>query len=609
MGLLKAFLIFGTHIQMNSKTKIKKNQFLNSVGYGLKSCFFLLMFLFFALSIIHAEEKVFLESSDSHLEVPKNAINKRHILYLMHRKEFEKSINLYQQYASSLEHHDFEILQELGSLILEQGARSNDPEKQILSIYGSGIAGISSAISILEAGINSSNPQTQIAAIQFLGALQEDRSDELLNKAMSSVFLLTRIEAAYQLAARKTASATGQVESLMYKLPPMLRYVFPEFFALIGTSEAIGVLKHLIDDPYHEVRVEAILSASRYQRDDLLPLIRSSATHANLAEQEACAAAFGFLKDSKSIHLLKKWSISSSDNVKLAALKSLYMIGEIPAKGEIINYAREKNLFAINALGQISGSEEVLAELLADENIQVRVNSAISLLKLRDPRCLQIIVDLLIRDTRDLGFQPQFTIGRSLVAWKVVPSVEQHMRDSLFDLRAITISFREQTLADCLELPEKDFLKIASLIFESKQTDLTPKLVRLLENLQTPQAIQLLKRYAQLTGAPLIRAYCNLALFRLKEEGPYAEILYDWIAKRKTTDLFQFRQPIPKNPLSPDTNFELSFEESSSILIDSYLALAERHDKRGIDTLLAALKGGNSKNRFLIAGLLIRSLQ
>jgi HEAT repeat protein len=217
----------------------------------------------------------------------KTGINKLHILYLLQSKEFNRSIDLYREYRDALGRHDFEVLQQMALIILEQGARSLDPETQLTSIYGSGIAGIAASIDILEAGIASPQPQTQMAAIQFLGRLQDDRCEELLTKAMSSDYFFTRMEAAYQLALRKSRTAVGQIESLMYKVPPQMRFFFPQFFALIGTTDAISLLRHMMDDQFHMTRIEAILCAARFGRDDLLPMIRTRATHLNSAEQEA----------------------------------------------------------------------------------------------------------------------------------------------------------------------------------------------------------------------------------------------------------------------------------------------------------------------------------
>jgi HEAT repeat protein len=539
----------------------------------------------------------------------KETINKRHILYLVQHQDLLHALDMYEKYRQLHGKHDFEVLQQMCCIILEEGARSNDPERQLLSIYGSSIGGCASSIDILENAITSSSPETQIASIQFLGQLQDDRSDELLNKAMSSEYLFTRMEAAYQLALRKSRTSVGQIEALMYRIPHQFWSFFPEYFALIGTSDAIAVLRQLIDDSYHNVRIEAILSAARYGRDDLLPLIRANATHLNMAEQEACAAALGALKDSKSIPQLKKLARSPSSNVQIAACRSLYVLGDPDVKNQLMQLAQTQDLFAISLLGDIPETESLLFELSQKENLQVRINAAIALLKRRDPRCLPAICEILIRDTRDLGVQPQLSMGKSLMSWKVIPSAVQHLKHEMYDLVAITLNIREQLLSQCLELPEKDFLALASRLFDAKQIDLMPLLVSLVQNLQTPEAIALLQQKAQTTGAPLIRAYCSLALFRLQQAGPYEQILLDWIDKKRSADIIRFRPMLPKKLFLVESPFELTPEESSRLLIETYAAIANRHEKRSIDIILGALKSGNDKNRYVLAGLLMLALQ
>ena len=549
--------------------------------------------------------------SDTETLQPKSPINKLHVLYLMQSKEFDKSIDLYRQYKMLLGRHDFEILQQMALIILDQGTRSSDPEQQLISIFGTGIAGIAASIDILEAGITSPHPQTQMAAIQFLGHMQDDRSEELLTKAMSSDFFFTRMEAAYQLAVRKSRVAVGQIESLMYKVPPQMRFFFPQFFALIGTSDAISVLRHMMDEPFHMTRIEAVLSAAKFGRDDLLPSIRSRATHSFIAEQEACATAIGLLKDSKSIPLLQKLSRSSSPNVQLAALRSLYVLGDESIKKQIFDLAKKEDLFAINLLGEIPGSEEVLYQLAQHKEMPIRFNAASALLALRDPRSLPILREFIIRDSRDLGFQPHASIGNSLMSWKVIPSTMQHNQEGSYDLLTLSLNVREHLLRLSLELPGNHFLQLAASIFDSRQTELIPTLVALLENLQTPEAMALLKVKAQTAGAPLARAYCSLALLRMKQPGPYEQSILNWIALRKNTEMIRFRPMLPWNVrISEKSNaFELTPEENSQLLILCYQTLAERHDEVSIDIILEGLKNGHAKNRSVLAGLLICALQ
>lgn len=540
------------------------------------------------------------------------AEHRHQITYLMRSKELARSLDLYEKHRADIQSHDFEILEQLAGIILEEGAHSDDPEKRLMSIFGLGQAGISSSVdilNILDRGIRTDSIETQLYCIQFLGKLQDDRSEELLTKAMSSNFLLIRLEAAYQLSMRKDRSALGQIEALMHKLPRVFRFYFPEFFLRLGTPEAISIVRHFLNDRDPQVSIATILNAAMHGRDDLIKGIRSKVNQGTDAEKEAAISALGFFKDSHSLDTFNKYSNSTSPHISLAALRSLYLLGESTAKEKIIERARQKNIFAISLLSDIPENEKTLIELVHDENIQVRFNAGLALLRHKDFHCHKVIEEILIRDTRDLGFQPQFSTGASLSAIKVIPSAKQHQKEEYYDLNAITLSVREQVLKEAIELPEPLFLKISSHIFASGQTELIPLLISLLENLQTPQAIAFLKEQTQKTGFPLVRNYCNLALFRLRQEGPYEQRLYDWLYSKKKDDLIRFRPLSARMPNRKETTFELTPEENSRLLIESYGALADRHDDKSIDALLFALKEGKEKNRPLIAGLLLRAIQ
>lgn len=536
-------------------------------------------------------------------------INKHHVNYLMQSGKIFEAIDLYSEYHKKLGRHDFELLERLGLILLEEGSQSNDVEKQLLSIFGSTIAGISTSFDILAAGITSPQQETQIASIHALARIQDDRSEELLNKAMSSDFLYTRMEAAYFLAARKARTAVGQIEALMHKLPPPMRFFFPEFFALIGTSDAMMVLKQLLDDPQMHVKIEAIVSAALYDRDDLLPMIRAMVTHSHPAEQEACAFALGKLKDSKSLLKLEKLSFSSFPHVQIAALYALYELGSQTAQKEMEKLALQENLFAISMLAGMPGTEETLLTLLDSSSEQVWLNATVSLLKLRDPRCTNSVLTLLLRDGRDLGFEPHRSVGNSLMSWRQVPLAKQKMVEGMYDLRALSLNIREHFLIESLELPEKEFLKIAETIFKSKQTELVPTLVHLLENLGTTNAIALLQSKADTAGAPLTRAYCSLALYRMSKAGPYEEHLKNWIRSCQNKELIRFRPVIARQKYFEGAAFELTPEENSRLLIEAYSALAQKHESQSIDLLLEGIKNGYQKNQYVLAGLLLHAIQ
>lgn len=551
-------------------------------------------------------KKLFLSSL---LFVSCHAMDKEHVAYLMQSKEIDASISLYETYKQELGRHDFEMLVHLGTIILEQGIKSSDLTVQLSSLYGTAFAGMTSSLDILEQGIKSQNFETQLASIQLLARMHDDRGDELLTKAMASPFFMARMEAGYHLSSRKHRKATGHIEALMYKLPQEFWFYFPQFFALIGTNDSIDVLKKLMEDPMPMTRVEAILSAAKFGRDDLLFKIRAHATHLSHDEQEASASALGMLKDSKSIPQLRRLSQSVSIPVKLAALRSLYLLGDTQALLPIFDMAHQHNLFAIALLGELPGGEEILAPLIKHENIHVRFNAAFSLLQRRDERAVPAIEEFLLRNAKDLGFQPHMSIGHSLMSWKVVPSMQQHIKNLPFDLAAMTLQMREQMLVACLELSEETFLKIAEKIFLNHELDLIPLVVQLLENHHTEKSIFLLKRHAEHAGAPLIRNYCNLALYRLKEKGPYEARLRHWVRRVQSEEMVKFRASLPWHLRKNTTQYELTPEESTRLLLESYQALADRHDEKGIEILLRGIKEGHPKNRYALAGLLIHTLQ
>ncbi|MGL5626194.1 MAG: HEAT repeat domain-containing protein [Candidatus Rhabdochlamydia sp.] len=544
------------------------------------------------------------------LQAETKKINPLHIFYLVQSKELSQAITLYRQYKEELGRHDFETLQRIAEMILEQGAKSSESEEQLISLFGLKIAGIQTTKVILESGIKSQHPEVQLATLQLIGQLQDDRFESLLNKAMSSSFLYTRLEAAYQLASRKTRNSVGQVESLMHKLPPEMRFFFPQLFALVGSSDAILLLKQLLEDPVQKTRLEAILHSAKSGYEELLPNIRRKATHLNPAEQEACCFALGILKDTHGLSILRNLSLSTNCNVKLAANYSLYLLGEESAKEQIYHLAEEKNIFAIALLGKIIGSEKILASLLQEDHLQIRFNAMLSFLDLKDERCLPCLKEFIVRDSRDFGFQPQMTSGTAFMAWKVVPSMQQHMKHSVYDLISLSLYLKEEILKKSIELCPDAFIELASFLFDAKQVELIPTLTTLLQNLQTPQAIALLEKHAHRAKTPLIRNYCNLALFQLNKNMSAKQLILEWIYSQQNTQLIQFRPFLPREGyFKSKTAFELTPEENSQLLISCYQVISNQHTEEGLDVLLTSLQQGHQKNRPLIAGLLIQTLQ
>ena len=55
--------------------------------------------------------------------------------------------------------------------------------------------------------------------------------------------------------------------------------------------------------------------------------------------------------------------------------------------------------------------------------------------------------------------------------------------------------------------------------------------------------------------------------------------------------------------------FTLTPKETSRLLIEAYETLAESHEMEGIDLLIEAIRLGHKKNRYALAGLLLKAIQ
>lgn len=532
-----------------------------------------------------------------------------HILYLMHTGEVAKALQAYQEYREKIGANDFELIEQIGLILLDQGFRSRDAEIQLLTVFGAGISLNEKALYILDSAISDGQPELQLIALNFLSRYQNDKADQAIHHAMASNHLLIRLETAYQLAIKKDPKAVGQTEALMAKVPEEIWPIFPQIFAQSGSPEAKKILRKMLTHPNENVRIAAIMSLAEHGHDDFLPHIRRMAAHHGAAQQEACATALGMLKDESSAQRLQELSRNVNPNVRLAALNALYLLGRQEVVQEIIQIACKGDIFAVSLLGTMPGSENLLAQLMQHDNLQLKVNAAIALLELGDRRCLPVIAQLLVRSSRDIGIGKVSSQGTSLTAVKAIPSAQQNFEDAPVNLE-LSLHLRESLLAQSIELPENDFIALADAIFDVQQNDLVPALVEVLENHPTPAVIALLKKHQQKAGAPLIRNYCNLTLYRMKQPGPYANNLQAWVTQQQNIDLIRFRPLVTLDVREMhDAAFELTPQETSKLLVDAFEAFVASQDDKGIDVLISIIQTGNPKNKYALIGLLMRAIQ
>jgi len=528
------------------------------------------------------------------------------MLYLLHKGETQRAFANYLSYADENQAHDFSLLQQAGIRLLEQGIASDDLEIQLMCMFGAGVSISSELLPILEKGVHSKDLKTQLVALSYLGRQQDDAADLLLLEALGSPFLIARLEALLQLAQKNHPAVMGHLHSLIVKLPDPIRVVFPQIAIHLEGIEATRFMRQLLNNACVEVRQEAILSVAKARRDDLLPSIRMLASNAHHAQQECCAIALGTLKDYQSINKLKELAESVHENVQLAASTSLYELGETEYLQPILTQARSGSLFAISALGKLKMGTHTLFYLMQHPDRDIRLNATLALFNRGDERALQNINEILLEDQRDTGFARITSPGGGLKAWKTIASASAHEKDHP-GIQAQTHGLREQVLTHCIEFEEAKLLELAQLVFDQKLGPLIPLLMELLQNKKSDSIIEFLKKGQQRAGDPLVRNYCTLTLYKLHEPGDYEQQLIDWAKAKGNTELIRFKEDKDSSSLSK--SHQLTPEETSRFLIETFEALASTQSQAGIDSLIHAIAYGNPKNRYALVGLLMRTTE
>jgi len=535
-----------------------------------------------------------------------------HILFLAHKTDICSALQLYQKQRESKGQHDFSLLRNIALIVIERNWHSNSPEMQLMALFGAAIAMDDATRYVLDAGLCSSYPQLQFIALHLLAQYPDEEAEKALFSALHAENLLLRCEAIVCLARKQHARATSQIDSLYRRMPAQLHPMFPSLYAMSGDRAALAALRRLLAHPCSAVRVEAIRSLAEMGRDDLLADIRQLLTQHDIAQQEACCFALGILKDSLSLPKLRLLCNSQEPSIALAALLACYRLGDSCAAKALAARANRADLFAINALQNIPESNELLASLLTHEQQQVRINAAIALLAQQDKRCIEALKPLFFCNASDQGISSWTTPGKTLKAWKIAPSTSANWKQNPL-AQETSLALREQLLIQTALLPQESFLLLANELLISQQGDLIPTLAYLLQENSSPEALSLLRHYQSFPGAPLLRAWSTLMLYRTGKDPATIATLGEWIKQHCSEEMIRFRTFIPstmrESTRSTATPFQLTLEERSRLLIEILEAFAQARDEAGVDLLLYAIAHGHPHNRAALAGLLLRATQ
>lgn len=528
------------------------------------------------------------------------------ILFLLQQGKHIQALEIYKENYQVTGQHHFELLHQMALRILADGFRQNDPESQLYTLFGANIAAHEEAYFIIEESLKSCYPPIQLVAVRALAQFQTDRADQAILRALGTSSLEVRFEAAHQLCKKKHPLAVSQTESLFYKTPSVYHPLFPPLFAMVEDEHSTRILRKLFNHSSSSVRLAVILSVAKYHRDDLLTQLRQQATELHYAMQEGCAATFAALKDEKAIPILEKLAQSQYESVSLSAHMALFKLGKNESLTIIKKLAKEGNLFAISILGSLADDSPLLLELIENPRQEIRLNAFLALLEQHRLESLPLINEIVIRDKRDWAYRANSSPGQVFKAWKIIPSATKILKEDI-EAYAEHIEFKESILEKVRFLSPSAFITLADQIFAQQQNELIPKTVLLLQDIESSEAIACLKRHQQQLGAPLVRQYCNLTLLRMQEPGPYGDQLRQWLKAESKTQLIQLK---PCDPWKlNEKKHVLTPEETSRLLIEAFETFASKQDALGVEILIDAIANGNAKNKYALAGLLLRASQ
>jgi len=496
------------------------------------------------------------------------------------------------------------LLHEMAASCIIHSLKSTD-EDIFLALYAVAIMHDEALLHSIEPVILSSNPFIQLIACRILSSFESDTANHMLMKCLQSDFLPIRLEAALEIAQRKLPNALEQIEALYWKSDQEIKPAIVSLFGYEGSYEATQFLHRLLYNEDINTRLASILAIAMCEPQETIYEQIAVLDDPDPRIQEACAFALGNSSSLASQKKLEALCHAMDEQVVLAASYSLYRQGIKEYLDLIEQLAEDGNPFALYLLASLHTENNPQIEaLIQSDDYLISLNAAFATLGKSVENKFYNFQDLFLQTNKDLLLETKLSPGRTLRCMTVTPSKYAQDKYASELIQEAGRQEKEELLIQICEKEPDFFLNLSYLIFKHNQNELVPAVAGLLENLRSDDAITLLKAGREKLGAPLIRAYCNLSLFRITQEAPYRNQIVEWVKKSDINALIQVRPPLPWNSLSYNTPHTLTLEEQSRLLADSLEVLAQTQDESAIDQLLYVLKAGNPQNRSIIAALL-----
>ncbi len=534
-------------------------------------------------------------------EMRKGAVSEGHLQFLLQQGQADTVVRLTQN--ADQPPLSPTLLRSLALALLKQGIHERDPETQLLALFGAAFSCNEHAYEILAIGLQSPFLPMQLLAVQGIARLQSDRSEALLVKAMGSPFPLVRLEALELLADLQNPLTLSLAEALFWKAPRPLLLFYPPILAKMGTKPATMKLRRFLSDPSLDMRVAALLHIHALAREDLLPCVRSKLLSASLPEQEAAAFVVGSLGDNRLVAPLQTLSSSKDVFVRLSAANALLSLGEEKAFQVIQSEVEQKNCYAISLLSQWQDPLSHLPPLMQDKDPSVRLNACIASLQMGSPIPLSFCREVLLQDPKQTLLTSQPSPGTCLVSFALTPTytIPSALLPAALEHDS---KIKERIMTHLHGQDRTAFFSVADALVQARREELLPSLMTLLQEDGSPQALGWLSRHAEALGAPFIRNFCLLTLYRIQKKQEWGKMLREWAKEKNQTFFLQLEQKGSKKE-----RYLLTPEQTSGLLIQIFETFAAERDPEGIQVLLEAIASGHPKNRYVLAGLLLRATE
>lgn len=515
------------------------------------------------------------------------------ILFKMRQGALEQALTCYKAYQREKGDHDFALLQQMALAIIQDSSRKNNRDLQLLSLWAASFSLNSKLLPVLADGLKKEDPRDILADLFFLMGFPDDKAVNLIRSELGSPWLPIQAVSAEFLIQKKEKGVLEIVARWLDRVDPRAYPLFVPLFAASEERFATCWMKKFLHAKDPDTRLMALLEIGKQGRDDLLDEVREAAKTGNIQEKEAAAFVLGTLGDSSSLSLLQELASSKDISTKIAASYSLFRLGQTNSEALIKEAALQGNLFAIILLGHMKTGEDILINLLKSSDLNIQANATIALLEAKKSSSLQGLLPLLHPHLKNLALVAVTSHGQSLIAWQLKPRVT--VKEQM-----VHIMPRQKLIEEASQLPEQDFLDFAkeAILYEDKET--VPALIWSVKGLDKQFLLDQLNR----PGAPLARSWATLALYSLKEKGPYAEHVYQWFIDMKKLAIVSVAPPTLDSDLK--SFHMMTKQDSCELLLAALDCLVALRDQAAIDAILEALKGGNPLNRPVLASLLLR---